>query len=140
MLASGTRWAEERLQRMHITADLSKKDGFKAIFMIRASDTVGTYPQRCQTLGEGLLKPCAHQSPYTGCTHAQTYPPTAGRQRASEIRTHGNSAKPGDKSGIFPLCQSTYVRTSVHVRPPDCACKSGYCIFITRRAGATPAQ
>ena len=37
--------------------------------------------------------------PDTGCTpkpihrpYTQTFPPTAGRQRASEIRTHGNSA------------------------------------------------
>ena len=38
------------------------------------SDTVRTHLQRCQTLGEGLLKLCAHQSPYTGCTHIH-FPP-----------------------------------------------------------------
>ena len=39
-----------------------KKDGFKASLMTRTSDTVRTHLQRCRTLGEGLLKLCAHQS------------------------------------------------------------------------------
>ena len=59
-----------------------KKDGFKASLMTCTSDTVRTHLQRCWILGEVLLKQCAHQ----------TFPLTAGRQRASEIRTHGNSA------------------------------------------------
>ena len=37
--------------------------------MTRTSDTVRTHLQRCRTLGEGLLKLCAHQIPYTGRTH-----------------------------------------------------------------------
>ena len=37
--------------------------------MTSTSDTVRTHLQRCRTLGEGLLKLCAHQSPYTGRTH-----------------------------------------------------------------------
>ena len=46
-----------------------KKDGFKASLMTRTSDTVRTHLQRFRALGEGLLKLCAHQSPYTGRTH-----------------------------------------------------------------------
>ena len=49
--------------------DRAKKDGFKASLMTCTSDTVRTHLQRCRTLGEGLLKLCAHQSPYTGRTH-----------------------------------------------------------------------
>ena len=45
-----------------------KKDGFKASLMTCTSDTALTHLQRCRTLGEGLLKLCAHQSPYTGRT------------------------------------------------------------------------
>ena len=37
--------------------------------MTRTSDTVPIHLQRCRTLGEDLLKLCAHQSPYTGRTH-----------------------------------------------------------------------
>ena len=37
--------------------------------MTCTSETVRTHLQRCRTLGEGLLKLCAHQSPYTGRTH-----------------------------------------------------------------------
>ena len=33
--------------------------------MTRTSDTIDTHLQRCQTLGEGSLKLCAHQCPYT---------------------------------------------------------------------------
>ena len=41
--------------------------------MTRTTDTVRTHLQRCRTLGEGLLKLCAHQSPYTGRTHRLVY-------------------------------------------------------------------
>ena len=43
--------------------------------MTRTSDTVRTHLQRYRTLGEGLLKLCAHQSPYTGRTHRLFPPP-----------------------------------------------------------------
>ena len=49
--------------------------------MTRTSDTVRTHLQRCRTLGEGLLKLCAHQSPYTGCTHRLFPPPQAASVR-----------------------------------------------------------
>ena len=70
----------ERVPRMHWIA---KKDGFKASLMTRASDTVRTHLQRCRTLGEGLLKLCAHQSPYTGRTHILFPPPQAASVRPS---------------------------------------------------------
>ena len=60
---------------------LLKKDGFKASLMTRTSDTVRTHLQRCRTLGEGLLKLCAHQSPYTGRTHRLFPPPQAASVR-----------------------------------------------------------
>ena len=50
---------------------------------IRTSDTVRTHLQRCRTLGEGLLKLCAHQSPYTGRTHRLFPPPQAASVRPS---------------------------------------------------------
>ena len=49
--------------------------------MTRTSDTVRTHLQRCRTLGEGLLKLCAHQSPYTGRTHRLFPPPQAASVR-----------------------------------------------------------
>ena len=52
-----------------------KKDGFKARSVIRTSDTVRTHLQRCRSLGEDLLKPCAHQNPYTGRTYRLSPPP-----------------------------------------------------------------
>ena len=55
--------------RSRAKLSLHKKDGFKASLMTCTSDTVRTHLQRCRTLGEGLLKLCAHQSPYTGRTH-----------------------------------------------------------------------
>ena len=58
-----------------------KKDGFKASLMTRTSDTVRINLQRCRTLGEGLLKLCAHQSPYTGRTHRLFPPPQAASVR-----------------------------------------------------------
>ena len=48
---------------------MSRNDGFKVSLMTHTPDTVRTHLQRCQTLGEGLLKLCAHQRPYT-----QTFP------------------------------------------------------------------
>ena len=51
--------------------------------MTRISDTVRTHLQRCRTLGEGLLKLCAHQSPYTGRTHRLFPPPQAASVRPS---------------------------------------------------------
>ena len=94
----------------------SKKDGFKASFMTRTSDTVRTHLQRCRALGEGLLKLCAHQSPYTGRAH-RLFPLTAGRQRASEIRTHGNSAR---LNYILSLCSRAtllYIVTFLNLVP-----------------------
>ena len=57
---------DDLVPRMHM-----KKDGFKASLMTckLTADTVRTHLQRCRTLGKGLLKLCAHQSPYTGRTH-----------------------------------------------------------------------
>ena len=51
--------------------------------MTRTSDTVRTHLQRYRTLGEGLLKLCAHQSPYTGRTHRLFPPPQAANVRPS---------------------------------------------------------
>ena len=49
--------------------------------MTCTSNTVRTHLQRCRTLGEGLLKLCAHQSPYTGRTH-RLFP----SQQAASVR------------------------------------------------------
>ena len=48
----------------------AKKGWFQGepYIMTCTSDTVRTHLQRCRTLGEGLLKLCAHPSPYTGRT------------------------------------------------------------------------
>ena len=59
----------DSLQKFEFRIGRLKKDGFKVSLMTRTSDTVRTHLQRYRTLGEGLLKLCAHQSPYTGRTH-----------------------------------------------------------------------
>ena len=41
--------------------------------MTRTSDTVRTHLQRCRTLGEGLLKLCAHQT-HTQAVHTDFSP------------------------------------------------------------------
>ena len=99
----------------------TKKDGFKASLMTRTSDTVRTHLQRCRTLGEGLLKLCAHQSPYTGRTnrlfplpHAATVRPsfesTATPPSRATIRGCYRYANP------TPLCVLVCVRTHIHTR------------------------
>ena len=80
---------EDRVPRIHMMAErrmaklsrhlshpmtMEKKDGFKASLMTCTSDTVRTHLQSCRTLSEGLLKLCAHQSPYTGRAHR--FPPS----------------------------------------------------------------
>ena len=69
--------------------DIANLKGFKTSFVTRTSDTVRTHLQCYQTLGEGVLKLYALQSPCTGDT--QTFPP---RQAASVRPRFEPSATP----------------------------------------------
>ena len=82
---------DERAPRIHMMEKRrsEKKDGFKASLMTCTSDTVRTHLQRCRTLGEGLLKLCAHQSPYTGHTHRLFPLPQAARRSGGGSRNNG---------------------------------------------------
>ena len=97
-----------------------KKDGFKASLMTCTSDTVRTHLQRCRTLGEGLLKLCAHQSPYTGRTHRLFPSPQAASVRPGFEPTATPPSRVTSR-GCYrsPIHHPTCARTYVH---RYCAC------------------
>ena len=110
-----------------------EKDGFKASLMTRTSDTVRTHLQRCRTLGEGLLKLCAHQSPYTGRTHRLFPPPQAASVRPRFEPTATPPSRTTSRgclsvSACVPecvfTCKSACVRERVRVlvRAFSCSC------------------
>ena len=84
--------------------------------MTCTSDTVET---RCRTLGEGLLKLCAHQSPYTGRTHTLFPSP----QAASVHPRFEPTATPPSRAtsrGCYRYANPPHrmcVRTYLYLRP-----------------------
>ena len=83
--------------------------------MTRTSDTVRTHLQRCRTLGEGLLKLCAHQSPYTGRTHRLFPPPQAAsvHPRFEPTATSPSRATSRDVTAT-PIHHPTHTLTHTH--------------------------
>ena len=95
---------------------MMKKDGYKVSLITCTSDTVRTLLKHCWTLGDGLLKLCAHQSQYTGHTH-RPFPSS----QAASVRQR---FEPTETLAIRVTSQGCYRYANVFV----CVCVLFVCV------------